>query len=176
MSTKRKIHHVYPDKAERVIESILKNSEKTCSSHASATRQGGLGQRRNLIPNLFARSADRTDEEFIRESGQVRREIHFCRFAVKRTAKAPRNTPGSGMNPYDQPEAALRRPDGFELRKASMWVAAKWFEQFVCGGDHAGGSARLVEFGVFEPNLAEAILLDHGFDGARRRSSRTGKN
>jgi hypothetical protein len=68
------------------------------------------------------------------------------------------------MNSYDQREAALRRPDGSELREASMWVAAKWFEQFVCGDDRAGGSAKLAEFGAFEPNLAEAILLDHGFD------------
>jgi hypothetical protein len=83
------------------------------------------------------------------------------------------------MDSYNQPEAALRRPDGFELREASMWVAAKWFEQFVCDGDHAGSSARLAEFGAFEPNLAEAILLDDGFDGARwrpSRSSRTRKN
>jgi hypothetical protein len=68
------------------------------------------------------------------------------------------------MNSYDQREAASRRPDGFELREASMWVAAKWFEQFVSGDDRAGGSAKLTEFGAFEPNLAEAILLDHGFD------------
>jgi len=47
----------YPDKAEQVIESILKNPEKTCSMvHASATQQGGFGQRLNLPPNLFARS------------------------------------------------------------------------------------------------------------------------
>ena len=45
-----------------------------------------------------------------------------------------------------------------------MWVAAKWFEQFVCGEGRAGGSAKLAEFGAFEPNLAEAIVLDHGFD------------
>jgi hypothetical protein len=33
----------YPDKAEQVIETILKNPEKTCSMvHASATQQGGF--------------------------------------------------------------------------------------------------------------------------------------
>jgi hypothetical protein len=45
-----------------------------------------------------------------------------------------------------------------------MWVAAKWFDQFVWDADRAGGSAELAEFGAFEPNLAEAIVLDHGSD------------
>jgi hypothetical protein len=45
-----------------------------------------------------------------------------------------------------------------------MWVAAKWFEQFSCSDGRAGGSVELAEFGAFEPNLAEAIVLDHGFD------------
>jgi hypothetical protein len=80
----------YPDKAEQVIESVLKKPEKFCSEVQSwrpqcTTQQGGFGQRRNLPPNLFARSADRTDltdEAFVRESGRVRRERHFCRFAA----------------------------------------------------------------------------------------------
>jgi len=45
-----------------------------------------------------------------------------------------------------------------------MWVAAKWFEQFVFSDRRAAGSTELAEFGAFEPNLAEAIVLDHGFD------------
>jgi hypothetical protein len=68
------------------------------------------------------------------------------------------------MSSYNQRQPALRRLNSFELREASMWVAAKWFEQFVCSDDRAGGSAKLAEFGAFEPNLAEAIVLDHGFD------------
>jgi hypothetical protein len=45
-----------------------------------------------------------------------------------------------------------------------MRVAAKWFEQCVCSAGRAGGGAALAEFGAFEPNLAEAIVLDHGSD------------
>ena len=67
------------------------------------------------------------------------------------------------MSSYDQRQSVLRRLNSFELREASMWVAAKWFEQFVRGDGRAGGSAKFVEFGAFEPNLAEAIVLDHGF-------------
>jgi hypothetical protein len=68
------------------------------------------------------------------------------------------------MSSYNQRQPALRRLNGFELREASMWVATKWYEQFVCSDGHAGGSAELAEFGAFEPNLAEAIVLDHGSD------------
>jgi len=45
-----------------------------------------------------------------------------------------------------------------------MWAAEKWFEQFVRSADRAEGSTELAEFGAFEPNLAEAIVLDHGSD------------
>jgi hypothetical protein len=80
----------YPDTPEQVIESMLKNPEKFCSKVQSrrpqwTTPQAGLGQRGKLPPNLFARSADRTDligEAFVHESERIRREIHFGRFAV----------------------------------------------------------------------------------------------
>jgi hypothetical protein len=69
---------------------MLKNPEKFCSKVQSrrpqwTTPQAGFGQRRNLPPNLFGRSADRTDligEAFVHESERIRREIHFGRFAV----------------------------------------------------------------------------------------------
>jgi hypothetical protein len=68
------------------------------------------------------------------------------------------------MRSSNQHQPALRRLDRFELREASMWVAKKWFEQFVRSADGAEGSTELAEFGAFEPNLAEAIVLDHGSD------------
>jgi hypothetical protein len=68
------------------------------------------------------------------------------------------------MNPFGQRPPALRRPDRLPLREASMWIIAKWFEQFMRGTTHATGSIELVEFGAFEPNLAEAIVLDQGDD------------
>jgi hypothetical protein len=68
------------------------------------------------------------------------------------------------MSSSNQHQPVLRRLDRFELREASMWVAEKWFEQFVRSADGAEGSTELAEFGAFEPNLAEAIVLDHGSD------------
>jgi hypothetical protein len=41
-----------------------------------------------------------------------------------------------------------------------MWIAAKWFDRFACSSAHA----ELSEFGALEPNLAEAIVIDHGAD------------
>ena len=68
------------------------------------------------------------------------------------------------MNSYNQRQAALRRLDGFELREASMWVASKWLKQFSCNDGRAVGHVDLAEFGAFEANLAEAIVLNHGSD------------
>jgi hypothetical protein len=78
--------------------------------------------------------------------------------------KASRNARSDEMSSYNQRQPALRRLNSFELREASMWVAAKWFEQFSCGDSRAVGSVELAKFGAFEPNLAEAIVLDHGSD------------
>jgi hypothetical protein len=78
--------------------------------------------------------------------------------------KLSRNARSDEMSAYNQRPSVLRRLERLELRAASMWVAAKWFEQFVGGDGRAGGSAKLAEFGAFEPNLAEVIVLDHGFD------------
>jgi hypothetical protein len=96
MSTKRKISMrcALPERyfilTRRSKSLNQKNPEKFCSEVQSwqtqwTTQQGGFGQRRNLPPNLFARSADRTvlvDEAFVPESERVRRERHFCRFAA----------------------------------------------------------------------------------------------
>jgi hypothetical protein len=68
------------------------------------------------------------------------------------------------MSSSNQHQPTLRKLDRFELREASMWVAEKWFEQFVRSADGAESSAEFAEFGAFEPNLAEAIVLDHGSD------------
>ncbi len=57
-----------------------------------------------------------------------------------------------------------RRLEKDELLEASMWIATKWFDRFVPGSGHATGTAELAEFGVFEPNLAEALVLDQGAD------------
>ncbi len=55
-----------------------------------------------------------------------------------------------------------------------MWIAAKWFERFVCSPARPTDKADLAEFGAFEANVAEAVVLDQGADfvftkwGARR--------
>jgi hypothetical protein len=68
------------------------------------------------------------------------------------------------MSPLNLRESAVRSLKRSELQDASMWIAAKWFEQFVCGCSPADGVAELAEFGALEPNLAEAIVLDQGAD------------
>ena len=68
------------------------------------------------------------------------------------------------MNPYSQRRPALRRLERSELLEASMWVAAKWFDRFVCGSARLTGDTELAEFGSFEANLAEAVVLDQGAD------------
>jgi len=45
-----------------------------------------------------------------------------------------------------------------------MWIAAKWFDRFVCGPGCPATSTELAEFGAFEANLAEAVVLDQGAD------------
>jgi hypothetical protein len=61
----------YPDKAEQVIESMLKNPEKTCSLvHASATQQGGFGQRRTFLQiYLPARRIAPMKSSFVKAGG-----------------------------------------------------------------------------------------------------------
>jgi hypothetical protein len=68
------------------------------------------------------------------------------------------------MSPLNLREPAVRSLERSELQDASMWIAAKWFGQFVCGCSPAEGVAALAEFGALEPNLAEAIVLDQGAD------------
>jgi hypothetical protein len=65
------------------------------------------------------------------------------------------------MNPYSQRPRKLERP---ELLEASTWIAVKWFDRFVCGSGRPTGSPDLAEFGAFEANIAEAVVLDQGAD------------
>jgi hypothetical protein len=48
------------------------------------------------------------------------------------------------------------------LLKASSWIAAKWLDRLA--GNSYQGTESLAEFGAFEANLAEAVVLDHGAD------------
>jgi hypothetical protein len=68
------------------------------------------------------------------------------------------------MSSYRQRKPVLRRLERSELLEASMWIAAKWFERFVCGSPQPAGSIDLAEFESFEANLAEAVVLDQGGD------------
>src|SRR5882757_6263926 len=68
------------------------------------------------------------------------------------------------MNPYSQRPSSLRRLERSDLLKASMWIAAKWFDRFVCDSACLTRETELAEFGTFEANLAEAVVLDQGAD------------
>jgi hypothetical protein len=45
-----------------------------------------------------------------------------------------------------------------------MWIAAKWFDRFVCGSGRPTSTQDLAEFGALEDNIAEAVVLDQGAD------------
>ena len=68
------------------------------------------------------------------------------------------------MNPFSQRQGVPQKLERSELMEASMWIAAKWFERFVCGSERAAESPDLAEFGAFETNIAEAVVLDQGAD------------
>jgi hypothetical protein len=50
------------------------------------------------------------------------------------------------------------------LQKASSWIAAKWLDRLAGNSFQGTESTELTEFGAFEANLAEAVVLDHGAD------------
>src|ERR1700686_2637873 len=68
------------------------------------------------------------------------------------------------MSPFSQRQAAPRRLERSELLEASMWIASKWFERFVCGSASSAESGDLAAFGAYEPNIAEAVVIDQGAD------------
>ena len=68
------------------------------------------------------------------------------------------------MNPFSQRQGVPQKLERSELMEASMWIAAKWFDRFVCGSDRPAGSPDLAEFGAFEANIAEAVVIDQGAD------------
>jgi len=68
------------------------------------------------------------------------------------------------MSPFSQRRPAPRTLERSELLEASMWIAARWFDRFVCSSDRATDTTELVEFGGVEANLAEAVVLDQGAD------------
>lgn len=68
------------------------------------------------------------------------------------------------MNPFSQRQGVPQKIERSELMEASMWIAAKWFDRFVCGSDRPAGSRDLAEFGAFEANIAEAVVIDQGAD------------
>jgi hypothetical protein len=49
-----------------------------------------------------------------------------------------------------------------ELHRASVWITAKWLEGILRDGADVG--TGLAEFGAFQANLAEVIVIDHGAD------------
>jgi hypothetical protein len=51
-----------------------------------------------------------------------------------------------------------------ELHKASVWITAKWLERILRNAHGADAGTGLAEFGAFQANLAEVIVLDHGAD------------
>jgi hypothetical protein len=68
------------------------------------------------------------------------------------------------MSPFSQHQGATQRLERSELREASMWIAAKWFERFVCGSARSAEGADLAVFGGFAANIAEAVVIDQGAD------------
>jgi len=65
---------------------------------------------------------------------------------------------------HDQCRSYPWRLDRGDLRAASRWVAGKWSDGFGRGTEGASGSVELAQFGVLEPYLAEAIVLERGAD------------
>jgi hypothetical protein len=51
-----------------------------------------------------------------------------------------------------------------ELARASLWITSKWFDSQVSNGHPVTKNVASAEYGAFEGNLAEAIVLDHGAD------------
>ena len=68
------------------------------------------------------------------------------------------------MNPFSQRQGVPQKLERSELMEASMWIAAKWFDRFVCGSDRPASSPDLAEFRAFEANIAEAVVIDQGAD------------
>ena len=68
------------------------------------------------------------------------------------------------MSPFSQGQAAPQRLERSQLLDASMSIASKWFERFVCGSAGSTDSADLAVFGGFEANMAEAVVIDQGAD------------
>ena len=51
-----------------------------------------------------------------------------------------------------------------ELHRASVWITAKWLEGVLRDAHGTDAGTGLAEFGAFEANLAEVIVLDRGAD------------
>lgn len=51
-----------------------------------------------------------------------------------------------------------------ELHKASVWITAKWLDGIMHNAERAAAEADLAEFGAFQANLAEIVVLDRGAD------------
>lgn len=68
------------------------------------------------------------------------------------------------MSSLDQYRSASRRLRSGDLGAASRWVAAKWLDGFGRGSDDASGNVELSQFGVLEPYIAEAVVLERGVD------------
>lgn len=68
------------------------------------------------------------------------------------------------MNPFSQRQGVPQKLDRSELLEASMWIAARWFDRFVSGSGGPAASPDLTEFGTFEVNIAEVVVLDQGGD------------
>jgi hypothetical protein len=51
-----------------------------------------------------------------------------------------------------------------DLLKASAWITAKWLDGIMRNAHRAAAETDLAEFGAFQANLAEVIVLDHGAD------------
>ena len=68
------------------------------------------------------------------------------------------------MNPFNQRQGVPQKLKRSELLEASMWIAAKWFDRFVCDSGRPADGPDLAEFGAFEANIAEAVVIDQGAD------------
>jgi hypothetical protein len=51
-----------------------------------------------------------------------------------------------------------------DLLKASAWITAKWLGGAIRNAHCEDAGIDLAEFGAFQANLAEVIVLDHGAD------------
>lgn len=51
-----------------------------------------------------------------------------------------------------------------ELQKASVWITTKWLDRIVRNVHRVAVETDLAEFGAFQANLAEVLVLDHGAD------------